>query len=201
MIEVAALLSLSGGALGAAIGGAIAIYRRDLEVSPLRFALAAGLITAAASFFVGSVEHRCLLAALTVLAMTDLKHRILPDELTLGLIVAGLIFALIGPRDLALACIGGLIGGSVLWALRAIWLKTKGEEALGLGDIKLLAGIGTFMGPFALPEIVFWAATGGIGLALLMALRPNRDPEIPFGATLGAACWLYLAAGPLLFAV
>ena len=201
MIEVAALLSLSGGALGAAIGGAIAIYRRDLEVSPLRFALAAGLITAAASFFVGSVEHRCLLAALTVLAMTDLKHRILPDELTLGLIVAGLIFALIGPRDLALACIGGLIGGSVLWALRAIWLKTKGEEALGLGDIKLLAGIGTFMGPFALPDKVFWAATGGIGLALLMALRPNRDPEIPFGATLGAACWLYLAAGPLLFAV
>lgn len=201
MIEVAALLSLSGGALGAAIGGAIAIYRRDLEVSPLRFALAAGLITAAASFFVGSVEHRCLLAALTVLAMTDLKHRILPDELTLGLIVAGLIFALIGPRDLALACIGGLIGGSVLWALRAIWLKMKGEEALGLGDVKLLAGIGTFMGPFALPEIVFWAATGGIGLALLMALRPNRDPEIPFGATLGAACWLYLAAGPLLFAV
>ena len=201
MIEVAALLSLSGGALGAAIGGAIAIYRRDLEVSPLRFALAAGLITAAASFFVGSVEHRCLLAALTVLAMTDLKHRILPDELTFGLIVAGLIFALIGLRDLALACIGGLIGGSVLWALRAIWLKTKGEEALGLGDVKLLAGIGTFMGPFALPEIVFWAATGGIGLALLMALRPNRDPEIPFGATLGAACWLYLAAGPLLFAV
>jgi leader peptidase (prepilin peptidase)/N-methyltransferase len=201
MIEVAALLSLSGGALGAAIGGAIAIYRRDLEVSPLRFALAAGLITAAASFFVGSVEHRCLLAALTVLAMTDLKHRILPDELTLGLIVAGLIFALIGPRDLVLACIGGLIGGSVLWALRDIWLKTKGEEALGLGDVKLLAGIGTFMDPFALPEIVFWAATGGIGLALLMALRPNRDPEIPFGATLGAACWLYLAAGPLLFAV
>lgn len=201
MIEVAALLSLSGGALGAAIGGAIAIYRRDLEVSPLRFALAAGLITAAASFFVGSVEHRCLLAALTVLAMTDLKHRILPDELTFGLIVAGLIFALIGLRDLALACIGGLIGGSVLWALRAIWLKMKGEEALGLGDVKLLAGIGTFMGPFALPEIVFWAATGGIGLALLMALRPNRDPEIPFGATLGAACWLYLAAGPLLFAV
>jgi len=201
MIEVAALWSLSGGALGAAIGGAIAIYRRDLEVSPLRFALAAGLITAAASFFVGSVEHRCLLAALTVLAMTDLKHRILPDELTFGLIVAGLIFALIGPRDLALACIGGLIGGSVLWALRAIWLKMKGEEALGLGDVKLLAGIGTFMGPFALPEIVFWAATGGIGLALLMALRPNRDPEIPFGATLGAACWLYLAAGPLLFAV
>ena len=201
MIEVAALLSLSGGALGAAIGGAIAIYRRDLEVSPLRFALAAGLITAAASFFVGSVEHRCLLAALTVLAMMDLKHRILPDELTLGLIVAGLIFALIGPRDLALACIGGLIGGSVLWALRAIWLKTKEEEAMGLGDVKLLAGIGTFMGPFALPEIVFWAATGGIGLALLMALRPNRDPEIPFGATLGAACLLYLAAGPLLFAV
>ncbi|MDG1970961.1 MAG: A24 family peptidase [Paracoccaceae bacterium] len=201
MIEVAALWSLSGGALGAAIGGAIAIYRRDLEVSPLRFALAAGLITAAASFFVGSVEHRCLLAALTVLAMTDLKHRILPDELTFGLIVAGLIFALIGLRDLALACIGGLIGGSVLWALRAIWLKMKGEEALGLGDVKLLAGIGTFMGPFALPEIVFWAATGGIGLALLMALRPNRDPEIPFGATLGAACWLYLAAGPLLFAV
>lgn len=201
MIEVAALWSLSGGALGAAIGGAIAIYRRDLEVSPLRFALAAGLITAAASFFVGSVEHRCLLAALTVLAMTDLKHRILPDELTFGLIVAGLIFALIGLRDLALACIGGLIGGSVLWALRAIWLKMKGEEALGLGDVKLLAGIGTFMGPFALPEIVFWAATGGIGLALLMALRPNRDPEIPFGATLGVACWLYLAAGPLLFAV
>ena len=201
MIEVAALWSLSGGALGAAIGGAIAIYRRDLEVSPLRFALAAGLITAAASFFVGSVEHRCLLAALTVLAMTDLKHRILPDELTFGLIVVGLIFALIGLRDLALACIGGLIGGSVLWALRAIWLKMKGEEALGLGDVKLLAGIGTFMGPFALPEIVFWAATGGIGLALLMALRPNRDPEIPFGATLGAACWLYLAAGPLLFAV
>ena len=138
---------------------------------------------------------------LSVLTLTDLKLRTLPNELTYGLIIAGLIFALLGPRDPLLAIIGAAVAAAVLWLLRSVWLRVNGQEALGLGDVKMLAGIGAFVGPYALPEIVFWAAIGGIVLALVMLVKGTRDPEIPFGATMALAVWMYLTCGPILFVV
>lgn len=195
------LWPLAGGALGACLGYVMAAHRRDLGLTPLDFGLSAGIVALAASAFLGGVEAICLSAVLSVLALTDLKLRTLPNELTYGLIIAGLIFAVLGPRDLLLAIIGAAIAAAALWLLRSVWLRVKGQEALGLGDVKMLAGIGAFVGPYALPEIVFWAANGGIVLALVMWVKGACDPEIPLGATMALSVWMYLTCGPILFAV
>lgn len=189
----------AGGALGAGLGYGVAALRRDLALAPRQFALSSGIVALAASISVSGVEAICLVAALAVLALTDLKLRILPNELTYGLVIAGVAFALFGSRDPVLAIIGAGIAAAALWSLRAAWLWARGQEALGLGDVKMLAGIGAFIGPFALPEVVFWAAISGIVLALVMSLRGNRDPEIPFGAAMALSAWVYMTCGPILF--
>lgn len=194
------LWPLAGGALGAGLGYAIAVLRRDLSLIPIQFAISAGVVALATSMAVSGAETICFIAALSVLALTDLKLRILPNELTYGLVVAGVIFAVAGPRDPALAIAGAGIAAAALWSLRAAWMWAKGQEALGLGDVKMLAGIGAFIGPYALPEVVFWAAIAGIAMALVMSLRGPRDPELPFGAAMSLSAWLYLTCGSILFA-
>lgn len=194
------LWPLAGGLLGAVLGYATAALRRDLSLSPLQFGLSAGIVAMAASASVNSIEAICFIAALAVLALTDLKLRILPNELTYGLIIAGFAFAVAGARDPVLAILGAGIAAAALWSLRAAWMWAKGQEALGLGDVKMLAGIGAFVGPYALPEVVFWAAITGIALALVMLLRGSRDLEIPFGAAMALSAWLFVTCGPILFA-
>lgn len=195
------LLWSLAGAVGAGLGYGVAAFRRDLALAPFQFAISSAIVTLAATVSAGSIEVICFIAALAVLALTDLKLRILPNELTYGLVIAGVIFASLGPRDPTMAIVGAAIAAAALWSLREAWLKAKGQEALGLGDVKMLAGIGAFVGPFALPEIVFWAAIAGITLALVMSLNGRRDPEIPFGAAMALSAWLYVTCGPILFAI
>ena len=200
MTEEALWWSLAGGGIGFAVAFATAYWRGDLSLQAFSFGLTVAIISAPASLICTEAEQLCLVAVLCVLAVSDFRLRILPNELTYGLVFTGLVFAIAGPRDPVMACLGALLGASVLWGLRALWLRLKGQEALGLGDVKMLAGIGAFVGPAALPELVFWAATGGIILALVTARRNGvSDPEIPFGAAMAASCWLYVAAGRLLF--
>lgn len=191
---------LAGGGLGAGLGYATAAWRRDLALPPPGFALSAGMVALAASVFANGAEAICLIAALSVLALSDLKLRLLPNELTYGLVLIGTAFALIGPRDPLLAVIGAGVAAGILWSVRALWLRAKGQEALGLGDVKMLAGVGAFLGPFALPEVVFWAAISGIALALAAMAKGDKNPEIPFGAAMALSAWLYLTCGPILFA-
>ena len=195
------LWPLAGGALGVGLGYLVAALRRDLSLAPRQFGVSAGIVALAASLTVSGFEAICFVAALAILALTDLKLRILPNELTYGLVIAGVLFALVGARDPVLAIIGAGIAGGALWLLRAAWLWVKGQEALGLGDIKMLAGIGAFIGPYAVPEVVFWAAIAGIVLALVMSLKGNRDPETPFGAAMALSAWLYITCGPVLFPI
>lgn len=195
------LWSLAGAALGAALAFITVTFRRDLDLPPFGLAVSTGSVAFCATAFSSGWEAVFLIAVLSVLALTDLKLRLLPNELTYGLVVIGIGFALIGPRDPLLAIIGAAVAAAALGALRAIWLWARGEEALGLGDVKMLAGVGAFFGPFALPEIVFWSAIAGLTIALAMSLAGRRDPEIPFGAAMALAAWLYLTCGPVLFGV
>ncbi len=200
MIGDALLWTVAGGALGVAVAFATATWRKDLDLQPLHFALTVAFVAAAASVICTQIEQLCLVVLLTVLAVSDFRLRILPNELTYGLAITGVVFAIAGPRDPLIACLGAFVGGSALWALRAIWLRLIGQEALGLGDAKMLAGIGAFVGPSALPELVFWAATGGLVLALVDVKRNGTsNPEIPFGTAMAASCWFYTITGPVLF--
>lgn len=131
-----------------------------------------------------------LLSLLLALAVTDWERMVLPDALTLPGAALGLLLS--GPRsdlDLASSAAGALLGGTLLLSLRALWLRFRGIEAVGLGDVKLLLLIGAFLGPSAGLGAVALAAALGVlaGGPLLLLGRIQRDTALPFGTLLALA--------------
>lgn len=151
------------------------------------------LATAAAwllSFAIIADLTRALLAAalgsvLVLLATIDVRHRYLPDAATL--IVAALAFVRIwlGTPAPGEALAGLLAFGTLALALRwsaGRWLR---REALGLGDVKLMAAAGLWLGAALLPAFLILA--GGAGIAWSLALRRR---EFPFGPSLALALFV-----------
>ena len=133
-----------------------------------------------------------LTAGLLSLSVIDLRTGYLPDPLQAILAIAGIgVIAAGSPVGitLELAILGAAINGAVFWALRWIISRLKGREAMGFGDVKLVAVGGIWLGPFALPYIM--AAGGaltllGVGIASAIARRPIWRGEMPLGPGLAA---------------
>lgn len=126
--------------------------------------------------------------ALIALAVIDFETGFLPDAITLPLAIAGLIvnfwgmFA--GWQD---ALIGAVVGFVVFWLISEAFYRLRGIEGLGLGDAKLLAALGAWLGWQALPAIVFVGSLIGFCLVLVMRLSGkeiSRETAIPFGPAL-----------------
>lgn len=136
---------------------------------------------------------------LLTLSLIDMKHLIIPDELSLGLVVLGLVFAgnnpLLGltfPSRLAQSVLSGLGGGGFMWGMSWFGEKLFHKEALGGGDIKLMAGIGAVLGLDGLiGTLLFGSFVGGLVGVTLLALRIRKkgDP-IPFGPFLSAGAFV-----------
>lgn len=126
----------------------------------------------------------CLLA----LALTDLRSFRLPDALTAALLTLG--FAMTWPGWEG-AALGAALGAGVFVALRFGYRAMAGRDGMGLGDVKLMAGIGAGLGAAALPMVALIAAGSALTLALWRALRRGRSLRrhgaVPFGAYLAAA--------------
>jgi prepilin signal peptidase PulO-like enzyme (type II secretory pathway) len=130
---------------------------------------------------------------------TDLDSRILPDELTLPVIPIGLLYALSGMNPL----VGGEIGLAVLAAVlipAVLYLPSIpfGAGAFGIGDVKLLAGMGLMLGgERALGGTLFGLILAGVVLlVLLVARRVDRRSYVPFGPFLIiGALWAVLIRG------
>lgn len=140
-----------------------------------------------------AVSRIVLLGLLLTLAVTDWERMVLPDALTLPGTALGL--ALAGPRsdlDLLTSAAGALLAATVLFSLRALWLRFRGVEAVGLGDVKLLLLIGAFLGPPAALGAVALAAALGVLVAgpLLLLGRIRRDTPLPFGTLLALGAGL-----------
>jgi leader peptidase (prepilin peptidase)/N-methyltransferase len=171
-----------------------------------------GALFFAAVYRAGATPHAiklCVFAALIVgLVFTDLEERILPDEMTLGGALLGLAFAAFVPlRDgfaglflpadfspgmtsVIEAGFGALVLSGLLWAVGAIYLRVRGREGLGFGDVKMVAMIGAFLGlQGALLTVVAGSLLGSVlGLLYIFASRKKASTyELPFGAFLGAA--------------
>jgi leader peptidase (prepilin peptidase)/N-methyltransferase len=136
----------------------------------------------------------------TLIAATgiDLDHHLLPDQLTLPLVWAGLALNLFGVfTDLESAVIGAIAGYLVLWAVFHLFRLATGKEGMGYGDFKLLAAIGAWFGWQVLPTVILLAAGVGaiIGIALIALRRMGREVPIAFGPFLAAAGWLVLVGG------
>ena len=129
-------------------------------------------------------------SALVVLFFTDLDCRILPNEITVGGTIVGLITsALVFPPGLQSALIGVLLGGGVLWATGAAYERFRGAEGMGMGDVKMLAMIGAVLGwPLMLLTLVGASVAGGLIGAILLAFKADpRTTALPFGSFLAPA--------------
>src|SRR5215208_2178495 len=93
----------------------------------------------------------CLSCA--VLAWIDLRRGIIPDWLNLSIAVAGLARAVILDGWAAAASVGyeGIIIGAIVWLLRRLYFMFRKFQGLGLGDVKLLAASGTWIGVAGVP--------------------------------------------------
>ncbi len=127
--------------------------------------------------------------ALIVLFEIDLEHQILPDVITLPGIVLGLLFATAFPPGFTSALLGTIVGGGVLFAIGEIWSRLRKVEAMGFGDVKMLAMIGAFVG-LKLIVVTFVLASylGGLtGLVLIASRRGGMMSKVPFGTFLAVA--------------
>ena len=143
----------------------------------------------------------CAFAAMLVaLAGIDWDTTLLPDNLTLPLLWAGLVCAALGWTLPVTAALWGAVAGYLsLWAVYWLFKLTTGKEGMGYGDFKLLAALGAWLGAQMILPIVLAAsvlgAIVGIGMKLSGALREGR--YVPFGPFLaGAGLAVMLAGSP-----
>ncbi len=134
-----------------------------------------------------------LTAALTVtlgaIAIIDLRTFRIPDLLSLPLIPAGLAAALWLPLlPIQHHLIGAAAGFAVFAAIGGWYYRRTGVDGLGLGDAKLFAGAGAWLGWQALPMVLLIAALGGLAYAGLQGLR-NRHAALAFGPWLALGFW------------
>jgi len=144
---------------------------------------------------VGALSLGLMLIALTFI---DLDTQLLPDDLTLPLLWAGLLLNLWGTFvPLQEAVIGAMAGYLALWLVYWIFRLTTGKEGMGYGDFKLLAALGAWLGWQALPTIILLSALVGaiVGIALIVFRKHGRDTPIPFGPYLAGAGLLALYFG------
>ena len=157
-----------------------------------------GLLFAACGWVFGPTAHALVacaaVALLLAMAWIDFETTLLPDSLTVPLVVLGLIAAAADWTQVSWtdAATGALVGYGVLWAFGAFWAVVfRKANAMAEGDMKMLAGIGALLGWQVVPGVLFLAAAIGaaVGLALIALQRLRREVPIPFGP--------YLALGGL----
>jgi leader peptidase (prepilin peptidase) / N-methyltransferase len=138
---------------------------------------------------------------LLVLAWIDWRHTILPDVLTLPLILFGLAAAgALEPENLGDPLTGAIGGYLGLWLVAWIYRRLRGREGLGMGDAKLLAASGAWVGAGGLPSVLAGAAITALvvaGAMMLMGYRLDRHSALPFGPFLAAATWCVWLFGPI----
>lgn len=137
------------------------------------------------------------LASMLVLILTDLDHQILPNEVTYPGIVIGWLSSWFNPDLTPLGSfVAALIGSGFLLILAVGYFRLKKVEGMGIGDVKMIAVIGAFLG---LEKMFLTLVLGSvlgllIGGTIILVQRKGLRHPIPFGTFLGAAAmvaWYY----------
>jgi leader peptidase (prepilin peptidase)/N-methyltransferase len=139
------------------------------------------------------LADRLLLTGLLVaLFGTDLETQRLPNVLTLPGIAAGVLFSIWLPPGVQASVTGALLGAGMLLAIRWIWGRVAGTEGLGLGDVKMLAMIGAFLGWQQVWLVLVLASVSGavIGVALTVTRVRSLQSRLPFGTFLAVAAFV-----------
>lgn len=139
------------------------------------------------------------IAVLVALTFIDWDTTLLPDDLTLPLLWAGLVVAGLGWTIPLSSALWGAVGGYLsLWGVYWLFKLTTGKEGMGYGDFKLLAALGAWLGPAMLLPILVGASVIGTVVGVVMkasgALREGR--YVPFGPFLAGAGIAVFLIGP-----
>ena len=155
---------------------------------------------------VAAVIYLIMISGLTTACLIDLDHYIIPDRFSLGGCVAGFVACAIHPSlmgqktplqgfswSLASAIMGALVLLGVAWLGTMLFRK----EAMGMGDVKLLAAMGAFLGVMSISWILPLSSLIGsfLGIALIFWQRGAWGTRIPYGPFLGLAAVLWLFGG------
>jgi len=162
--------------------------------------------------------------AIVALIFIDAENMILPNVITYPLLVFALFVRLIYPLFFSVsyfadfkiyplnlmesypvwvtslfgAVLGGLIGGGSLWLVGELWKRLRGVDAMGLGDVKMMFGVGALLGwQLTLLSIFLGAFSGAIIGVFLIARQKEKDmqTQIPFGIFLGIGSIISLLFG------
>ena len=167
-------------------------------------------------------------SAIIALIFIDSEHMILPNVITYPLLVLALMVRLIYPLILgtpyfsdtfyspiadisgppwlisvAGAGLGALVGGGSLWLVGEAWKRFRGVDAMGLGDVKMMLGVGALLGwRLAILTIFLGAFSGAIigGIVVLRQKYRDLQTQIPFGIFLGIGTIASLLSGERLIA-
>jgi leader peptidase (prepilin peptidase)/N-methyltransferase len=136
-----------------------------------------------------------LAVSLIWLSFYDTRHFRLPDIGTLPLIGAGVAANLNtgGVRGLSSSVLGGAIGFLIFWSVALLYHRWRGQRGLGLGDAKLLAAAGAWLGPLYLAPTVLIGAILALGFVLLLRTTGRKissETRIPFGPFLSASFFI-----------
>lgn len=143
----------------------------------------------------------CLLGwMLLALGWIDAQWFLLPDALTLPLLLLGIGIAMLtAPDEVFWHALGAACGYLGFRGVALVYHALRGREGLGAGDAKLLAAAGAWLGPGALPSVILLAALAGLVFAAAAAVAGrsmHATTALPFGAFLAASFWLCWLYGP-----
>ena len=151
--------------------------------------------------------HFGVVAMLVVVTFIDLRHHIIPDECSIYALPFGVASALL-LTHLGFAeaitwqhsVVGALVGGGSLLAIMGLWWLVRRRESMGLGDVKLLAMLGAFLGLPALLLIILVSSIVGsvVGIAVAVVTRQRLTLQLPFGPFLALGAVVWILHGPAL---
>lgn len=173
-------------------------------VHPLVEALTALMFGAAAWYYgptlllLSRLVFGCMLI---VLFAIDFEHHLLPDVITLPGIAVGIVFSVvIGEPGLRASLLGAAVGGGSLWLIAEAYYRIRHEDGLGMGDMKMLAMIGAFLGwQLTILTLVMGSLAGSVvGLVIIAARKGDMKYPLPFGTFLAMGAALAAMVGPAL---
>lgn len=137
-----------------------------------------------------------------VLFVIDLQHRILPNRITIPGIVVGLALSLVAEPGWVSSLLGIAVGGGLLLAVSEAYYRVRHEEGLGMGDVKMLAMIGAFLGwKLVLLTLILASFLGSlVGVGILVLRKESLKYALPFGTFLATAALVAAVAGDALIA-
>lgn len=184
------------------LGGRCRACRAPYSPRHLFVELVTGIVFAWLAWTFGDnrllLGSRLIFAALLIaLFATDLETQRLPNVLTLPGIALGLLFSVWLPPGPQSALLGAALGACVLLAIRWLWKRAMGVDAMGLGDVKMMAMIGAFLGWRQVWLVLFLSSISGalLGLLLMMTRGRSVQSKLPFGTFLAVAAFVAALRG------